>query len=104
MTLNLERLYTMKPRPANKRSASYFDPVCLICTVVLQAKLFFKAICNLRSDWDTPVTEGFPLKWHTVNPRISPRGLICMRKCLHGGLIEEGGLIRGWGLMGKIEN
>ena len=27
-------------------------------------------------------TQDFP---HTVNPRISPRGLICIEKILHGG-------------------
>ena len=37
---------------------------------------------------------------YTVNPRISPRGLIVNFEILHGGLIE-GGLIRGRGL---IEN
>ena len=36
----------------------------------------------------------------TVNPRISPRGLIVNFEILHGGL-TEGGLIRGRGL---IEN
>ena len=33
-----------------------------------------------------------PLLEHTVNPRISPRGLICIRKVLHGRLFEVGGL------------
>ena len=38
----------------------------------------------------------------TVNPRISPRGLICKNEFLDGGLFEggliQGGLIRAWGL------
>ena len=34
---------------------------------------------------------------NTVNPRISPRGL-------YMGLNRGEGLIRGWGLIGKIEN
>ena len=54
--------------PATERnilriSASYFDPIGLICPVVLQAKLFFKEICNIRSDWDAPVTEEISQKW-----------------------------------------
>ena len=44
-------------------SASYFVHVGLICPVVLQEKLFFKDICNLRSNWDAPVTEGSAQKW-----------------------------------------
>ena len=34
-------------------------------------------------------------KTHTVNPRISPRGLICKNECLDGGLFEGGAYSRG---------
>ena len=58
--------------PATKRnilriSASYFDPIGLICPVVLQARLFFKEICNIRSDWDAPVTEEISQKWFNAS-------------------------------------
>ena len=36
---------------------------------------------------------------HTVNPRISPRGLIVNFEILHGGLIEGGGLFEEGGLL-----
>ena len=31
--------------------------------------------------------------WYTVNPRLSPRGLICKKEFYSGGLFEGGGLI-----------
>ena len=37
--------------------------------------------------------------FNTVNPRISPRGLIVNFEILHGGLIEGGGLFEGGGLL-----
>ena len=37
--------------------------------------------------------------FNTVNPRISPRGLIVNFEILHGDLIEGGGLFEGGGLL-----
>ena len=44
-------------------SASYFDPVGFICPVVLQAKLLFKDICSMKTDWDDPVDRIISERW-----------------------------------------
>ena len=35
-----------------KISVSFFDPLSLVCPVVLQAKLLFHELCELKVDWD----------------------------------------------------
>ena len=45
-------------------SASYFDPLGLICPLVLQAKLLFKDICSMKTDWDAPVDRNIWERWY----------------------------------------
>ena len=47
--------------PITKRSilkviSMFFDPMDLICPIVLQAKLLFKRICFIKSGWDDEVS------------------------------------------------
>ena len=45
-------------------SASFFDPLGLICPIVLQAKLLFKELCELKVDWDEVVKSEISEKWN----------------------------------------
>ena len=57
----LELVYTK--RNILKISASFFDPLGLVCPVVLQAKLLFQELCELKVDWDEVIDGDVAKKW-----------------------------------------
>ena len=46
-----------------KISATFFDPLGFICPVVLQAKLLFQKLCQMKVDWDNVVARDLRSKW-----------------------------------------
>ena len=57
---------TAESLPVTKRnilkiSAMFFDPLGLICPLVLQVKLLFKESCILNVKWDNLLRQGLKL-------------------------------------------
>ena len=46
-----------------KIGASFFGPLGLVCSVVLQANLLFQELCELKVDWDEVVDGDITKKW-----------------------------------------
>ena len=46
-----------------KIGASFFDPLGLVCPVVLQANLLLQELCELKVDWDEVVDGDITKKW-----------------------------------------
>ena len=61
-----------------KISASFFDPLGLVCPAVLQAKLLFQELCELKVDWDEVVDGDFAKKWDRFFKDLKDCRSICM--------------------------
>ena len=61
-----------------KISASFFDPLGLVCPVVLQAKLLFQELCELMVDWDEVVDGDVAKKWDRFLKDLKYCRSICM--------------------------
>ena len=48
-----------------KISASFYDPMGLICPVVLQPKILFQQLCALKIGWDEVVDGDLCMKWES---------------------------------------
>lgn len=46
-----------------KISAMFFDPLGLVCPVVLRAKLLFKRLCERKVGWDEVVPKDIYCEW-----------------------------------------
>ena len=47
-----------------KRSAVFFDPLGLICPLVLKVKFFFKEACILNVKWEDLLPTEFAVKYN----------------------------------------
>ena len=61
-----------------KLGASFFDPLGLVCLVVLQAKLLFQELRELKVDWDEIFDGDVAKKWDSLLKDLKDCGSICM--------------------------
>ena len=61
-----------------KIGGSFLDPLELVCPVVLQAKLLFQELCELKVDWDEVVDSDVAKKWDRFLKDLKGCGSICM--------------------------
>ena len=61
-----------------KISTSFFDPLRLVCRVVLQAKLLFQELCELKVDWDEVVDGDVAKIWDRILKDLKDCRSICM--------------------------
>ena len=61
-------------------TAKFFDPLGVICPVIIQFKILFQDMCKLKMKWDDPLTGELLTKWNLFaaglkesNPLILPR-------------------------------
>ena len=61
-----------------KISASFFNPWGLVCPVVLEAKLLFPELRELKVDWDEIVDGDVAKNWDRFLKDLKGCGSICM--------------------------
>ena len=66
-----------------KIGASFFDPLGLICPVVLQIKLLFKEICGIKIDWDTVIHDALSSRWQIFLNDLISAGEIRLPRYIH---------------------
>ena len=72
-----------------KISASFFDPLGLVCPVVLQAKLLFQELCELKVDWDEVVDGDVAKKWDRFLKDLKDCRSICMPRFVLSYVCEK---------------
>ena len=61
--INIENSLDCTKRNVLKITAMFYDPVRLLCPIVLQLKLIFTKICRKKSDWDSLLNADIQLLW-----------------------------------------
>ena len=72
-----------------KVGASYFDPIGLICPIVLQVKLIFKQLCSMKVDWDSIVSESILTTWRNYLNELKNVNEIRIPRYINKNLNDE---------------
>ena len=54
---------TVTKRDVLAATAKMYDPLGLLCPVIVRLKIFFQELCRCKRDWDDPLQEQHLTKW-----------------------------------------
>ena len=69
--------------------SSLFDPMGIISPVMVNAKILFQDICQLKIGWDTELPQELKIRWQKWISDLDRCQTITIRRCLYGQLEEE---------------
>lgn len=60
-----------KDKPVTKRSilsatAKLFDPLGVLCPIIVPLKILFQSLCKEKVDWDSPVSDEIKEQWFKI--------------------------------------
>ena len=69
VTIPTEKV-TMTKRGILAKLAKVYDPLGLIAPVTLSGKLIYRAVCDTKIAWDTPLPDELARAWHKWESKL----------------------------------